>query len=155
MNESSPPVALSPSALGLDIGRKRIGVAGCDRLGLFATGLTTIERQSLPQVIEALRQIVQERDVTLLVIGLPYQLDGTMSAQAKNIRKTGQTIAKALKLPIAWVDERLTSFAAEELLKAENIAPSHHKGAIDRKAAALILQEWLDAQTTYPRRTNG
>ncbi len=148
MSTSVTPATFPPSALGLDIGKKRIGVAGCDRLGMFATGLTTIERQSLTQVIETLRQIVQERDVTLLVIGVPYQLDGTMGAQAKNIRKTGKTIAKALNLPIVWVDERLTSYAAEELLKAENISPSRHKAAIDRKAAAIILQEWLDAQAT-------
>jgi putative holliday junction resolvase len=89
---------------------------------------------------------VQERDVTLLVIGMPYQMDGTVGSQAKNTQKTGKMIGKALGLPIAWVDERLTSFAAEELLKAQNISPSRHKGAIDRKAAAIILQEWLDGQ---------
>lgn len=142
--------SICPSVLALDIGKKRIGVAGCDRLGLFATGLTTIERQSLPQVIEALRPIVQERDVTRLVIGMPYRMDGTIGPQAKHTRKTGQAIAQALNLPIDWIDERLTSYAAEELLKAENIAPSRHKGLIDRKAAAIILQQWLDAQAAAP-----
>ncbi len=135
-----------PSVLALDIGKKRIGVAGCNRLGMFATGLTTIERRSLDQVIAELRCLVVEREVTLLVMGMPFQMDGTIGTQAKNTRKTGKMIGKALGLPIAWVDERLTSFAAEELMKAQNIAPSRHKAAIDRTAAAIILQEWLDGQ---------
>jgi putative holliday junction resolvase len=137
-----------PSVLALDIGKKRIGVAGCNRLGMFVTELVTIERRSLGQVIEELHDLVQEREVTLLVIGMPYQMDGTIGAQAKTTQKTGKAIAKALGLPIAWVDERLTSFAAEELLKAQNISPSRHKGAIDRKAAAIILQEWRDRPTS-------
>jgi putative holliday junction resolvase len=132
------------AVLALDIGKKRIGVAGCDRLGMAATGLTTIDRAGLESVLVPLRALVQEREVTLLVIGLPYQMDGTIGAQAKQTQKTGRTIAKALNLPIVWVDERLTSFAAEEQLKAENIAPSRHKGLIDRKAAMIILQQWLD-----------
>jgi putative holliday junction resolvase len=137
---------MAPSVLALDIGKKRIGVAGCNRLGWVVTELMTIERRSLDQVIEVLRGLVRERDVTLLVIGMPYQMDGTVGSQAKNTQKTGKMIGKALGLPIAWVDERLTSFAAAELLKAQNISPSRNKGAIDRKAAAIILQEWLDGR---------
>jgi putative holliday junction resolvase len=129
--------------LALDIGKKRIGVAGCDQLGLFPSGITTIERRSLEQVIATLQAIVHDRGTNLLVVGMPYQMNGTVGAQAKQTRKTAKTIAKALNLPVEFVDERLTSFAAEELLKAENISPSRHKGAIDRKAAALILQQWL------------
>jgi putative holliday junction resolvase len=139
---------MAPSVLALDIGKKRIGVAGCNRLGWVVTELMTIERRSLEQVIEVLRGLVQEREVTLLVIGMPYQMDGTVGSQAKNTQKTGKMIGKALGLPIAWVDERLTSFAAEEWLKAQNISPSRNKGAIDRKAAAIILQEWLDGQAS-------
>jgi putative holliday junction resolvase len=137
---------LYPSVLALDIGKKRIGVAGCNPLGLLVTELMTIERRSLEQVIDVLRGVVTERAVTLLVIGLPYQMDGTVGSQAKTTQKTGKMIGKALGLPIAWVDERLTSFAAEEALKAQQISPSRHKGAIDRKAAAIILQDWLDMQ---------
>jgi putative holliday junction resolvase len=136
--------------LGLDIGKKRIGVAGCDRLGLFATGLTTIERTSLAQVIEELRAIVADRQVEQLVVGMPYQMDGTIGAQAKNTQKTAKAIGKALGLPIEFMDERLTSYEAEEQLKAEQISPSRNKGLIDRKAAAIILQQWLDAQKNEP-----
>ncbi|MGI0491510.1 Holliday junction resolvase RuvX [Alkalinema pantanalense CENA528] len=134
------------SALGLDVGKKRIGVAGCDGLGMAATGLMTIERKSFDYVVSILQTLVQERTVQVLVIGLPYQMDGTIGSQAKHTQKFAKALAKALNLPIEWIDERLTSFAAEELLHAENIQPSRNKGLIDRKAAALILQEWLDAR---------
>lgn len=132
------------SALGLDIGRKRIGVAGCDGTGLIATGLLTIECKSLEWVLEELRYLVREREVQVLVIGLPYSMNGTLGFQARQVQKWAGNIANGLNLPVEYVDERLTSFQAEELLKAENISPSRNKALIDRKAAALILQQWLD-----------
>lgn len=141
------------SALGLDVGRKRIGVAGCDRTGLIATGLTTIERTSFAQDVEQIQQIVNERQVEVLVIGLPYSMDGSLGFQAKQVQKLALKLAKALKLPVEYVDERLTSFQAEQLLIAENRSPSRHKGLIDRKAAALILQQWLDTRRTANNRS--
>jgi putative Holliday junction resolvase len=131
-------------ALGLDVGRKRIGVAGCDRTGLIATGITTIERQSFEQDVAQLRQLIQEREVQVLVVGLPYSMDGSLGFQARQVQKFATRIAKALNLPVEYVDERLTSFQAEQMLIAENRSPSRHKGLIDRKAASLILQQWLD-----------
>jgi len=132
------------SALGLDIGRKRIGVAGCDGTGLIATGLITIECQSFNSVVAQLQGIVQERQVQVLVVGLPYTMNGSLGFQARQVQKFAQRLAKALNLPLEYVDERLTSFQAEQLLQAENLSPSRNKGLIDRKAAALILQQWLD-----------
>lgn len=132
------------SALGLDVGRKRVGVAGCDRTGLIATGLTTIERKSFADDVAQLHRIVQERQVEVLVAGLPYSMDGSVGFQAKQVQKYAQRLAKALNLPLVYIDERLTSFQAEQLLIAENISPSRHKSLIDRKAAAIILQQWLD-----------
>ncbi len=134
------------SALGLDFGRKRIGVAGCDRTGLIATGITTIERASFEQDVEQLRQLVHERQVEILVMGLPYSMDGSLGFQARQVQKFTAKLAKALKLPVEYVDERLTSYQAEQLLIAEKRSPSRHKALIDRKAAALILQQWLDAR---------
>jgi putative holliday junction resolvase len=132
------------SALGLDVGSKRIGVAGCDGLGLMATGLTTIERTSFERDVQQLREWVQQREVKLLVVGLPYASDGTIGLQARQIQKFAKRLAKALQLPVEYIDERLTSVEAEELIKAENRLVSRNKGLIDRKAAAIILQEWLD-----------
>ncbi|MEM1172438.1 MAG: Holliday junction resolvase RuvX [Cyanobacteria bacterium P01_H01_bin.35] len=132
------------SALGLDVGRKRMGVAGCDGTGLIATGITTIKRTSFQQDIAQLQTIVEERQVQLLVVGLPYSMNGSIGFQAKEVQKYAQRLSQALDLPIEYVDERLTSIQAEEMLKSANISPSQNKGLIDRKAAALILQQWLD-----------
>ncbi|NEQ29870.1 MAG: Holliday junction resolvase RuvX [Leptolyngbya sp. SIO4C5] len=132
------------SALGLDIGRKRIGVAGCDRTGLIATGLTTLECRSLNEVTERLQRLVQERSVEVLVVGLPYSMDGKLGFQAKQVQKVAHRLGQALQLPVEFVDERLSSVQAEQLILAERRSPSRNKALIDRKAAAIILQQWLD-----------
>lgn len=132
------------SALGLDVGSKRIGVAGCDGTGLIASGITTIKRTSFIEDLAQLRGIVQEREVQVLVIGLPYSLEGNLGFQAKKVQNYATRVAAALELPVEYVDERLTSVEAEEMIKAEGISPSRNKGLIDRKAASLILQKWLD-----------
>jgi putative Holliday junction resolvase len=136
------------SALGLDVGRKRVGVAGCDRTGLIATGITTVERTSFERDVQQIQDIVNERQVEVLVVGLPYSMDGSIGFQARHVQKFATRLAKALHLPVEYVDERLTSFQAEQMLIAENRSPSRNKGLIDRKAAALILQQWLDTRRT-------
>lgn len=141
------------SALGLDVGRKRIGVAGCDGTGLIATGLTTIDRRSFQQDVEQIQQWVTQRQVQILVIGLPYNMDGSLGFQAKQVQKFADRLSRALQLPVAYVDERLTSVQAEQLLQAENRSPSRHKALIDRKAAAIILQQWLDDRRSQQTRT--
>ncbi|MFM8296008.1 MAG: Holliday junction resolvase RuvX [Microcystaceae cyanobacterium] len=132
------------TALGLDVGRKRIGVAGCDRLGLLATGLTTIHRTSFQQDVEQIQEIIQTRDITILVVGLPYQMDGQIGFQAKQVQKFSQRLSQILHLPIDYVDERLTSVEAEQQLKAQKRFSSYNKGLIDQQAAQIILQQWLD-----------
>lgn len=135
------------SALGLDIGKRRVGVAGCDGLGLLATPITTIERQSFAQDVEKFRQIVEERKVLLLVVGLPYSMDGSLGFQAEYVQNFAQRLGEALNLPIEYVDERLTSVEAEEQLKTKKRFSSRDKGLIDRQAAAIILQQWLDQRS--------
>lgn len=132
------------SALGLDIGRKRIGVAGCDRTGLIASGITTIESKSFAETVAQLSEIVAEREVDVLVVGLPYSLNGTVGFQAKQVQKFASRLSRALNLPIEYMDERLTSYQAEQMMLAQKVSPSRNKALIDRKAAALILQQWLD-----------
>ncbi|MBP0019775.1 MAG: Holliday junction resolvase RuvX [Cyanobacteria bacterium SBLK] len=132
------------SVLGLDVGKKRIGVAGCDGLGLIATGLTTIARSSFVRDVEQFKALVEERQVQLLVVGLPYSMSGEIGFQARQVQKYAKRLGVALSLPVEYMDERLTSVAAEEQMKAQNLSPSRHKAIIDRKAAAIILQQWLD-----------
>ena len=132
------------SALGLDIGLKRVGLAGCDGTGLIATGIGTLVRSSFERDVAYLRELVRERRVQILVAGLPYSLSGELGAQARQVQKYARRIATALDLPLEYADERLTSVEAEELMKTAGISVSQNKGSIDRKAAALILQQWLD-----------
>ncbi|WP_013322319.1 Holliday junction resolvase RuvX [Gloeothece verrucosa] len=132
------------SALGLDVGKRRVGVAGCDGLGLIATGLTTIVRSSFVADVEQLKQLVQQREAKILVVGLPYCMNGDIGSQARQVQNYATRIGKALQLPIEYVDERLTSYQAEEELKAQKRFSTRNKGLIDRQAAAIILQQWLD-----------
>jgi len=142
------------SALGLDVGSKRVGVAGCDGTGLIATGLETIECQSFKQVVAQLQRLVEERQVQVLVVGLPYSMNGSLGFQAKRVQKFAQRVSEVLHLPMEYVDERLTSYEAEQLMLAENRSPSRHKGLIDRKAAAIILQQWLDSRRREQKYTD-
>ena len=134
------------SALGLDVGKKRIGIAGCDKTGLIASGIATLERKSFEQVVADLKQLIEQRLVQVLVVGLPYSMDGKLGFQAQQVQKFSRRLSTTLQLPVEYVDERLTSFQAEQLLLAENCSPSRHKELIDRKAAAIILQQWLDTR---------
>jgi len=131
-------------ALGLDVGRKRIGVAGCDRTGLIAHGITTILRQSWEYDMNQLQALVNERQVDTLVVGLPYNMDGSIGYQAKQVQKFAWGASKHLAIALEFVDERLTSFEAEQMMMQARISPRDHKAMIDRKAAALILQQWLE-----------
>lgn len=133
------------SALGLDVGKKRVGVAGCDGTGLIATELTTIERTSWAHDLERLKQLVEEREAQVLVVGLPYSMNGTLGFQARQVQKWANRIAQALQLPIEYVDERLTSLEAQGQLQSQKrFSARRDKGLIDRRAAAIILQQWLD-----------
>lgn len=135
------------SALGLDVGKKRIGVAGCDGLGLLATELDTIVRTSWQKDIDCLRYWVKERNAEILVVGLPYCMDGSLGFQAKQVQKFAVKVSKVLALPVDYVDERLTSVEAENQLKSDRrFSPQYNKGLIDRRAATIILQQWLDQQ---------
>jgi len=135
------------SVLGLDIGRKRVGVAGCDGLGLGATGITTVIRTSFPQDVAAFRELVRDRQATALVVGLPYTMDGEEGKQAASVRRYAERLAKSLELPLHYIDERLSSIEAEEAIQQTGRSPSRHKPEIDRRAAAILLQRWLDRRS--------
>lgn len=132
------------SALGLDIGRRRIGVAGCDGTGLIATGLTTLHRASFVGLVSDLEAIAQTRQAQVLVVGLPLTMAGEEGFQARQVRKVAEALGQALNLPVVYMDERLSSVEAEQLMRAAGHSVAHEKALIDRKAAAIILQRWLD-----------
>ena len=132
------------SALGLDIGNKRIGVAGCDKLGFLATPLTTVNRSSFEKDLEIFQELVNQREATILIVGMPYAMDGTLGKQANLVKQYAEKLALSLNLPIEYVDERYTSLDAQDLLKKQKRFNSYDKGMIDQVAAQIILQNWLD-----------
>lgn len=134
------------SVLGLDVGRRRIGVAGCDGLGLLATELTTVQRSAFAQDVAQFEALVRDREVQRLVVGLPYCMDGSIGQQAQKVQRYAERLANALDLPLEYIDERLTSVEAETQLKAQKVSVMRNKGRVDRKAAAIILQRWLDTR---------
>jgi putative Holliday junction resolvase len=121
------------AALGLDIGRKRIGVAGCDRLGLSVTELTTLEGLPFAEIVTQLQTLVDARQVDILVVGLPYAMDGSLGKQARKVQGFAQRLSQALGLPIEYVDERLTSYQAEQMLWSAGKSPCAIKPSWTKK----------------------
>ncbi|MEM7041894.1 MAG: Holliday junction resolvase RuvX [Pseudomonadota bacterium] len=131
--------------LGLDVSKKAIGVAGTDPDWQLATPLVTIGRTRLKADLERLRSLLAERAAGALVIGLPLNMDGSEGPRCQAIRQFAKDVDRALNLPILLWDERLTTFAAEE--RADEIGLKGRKKAnlLDAIAAALILEDVLDA----------
>ncbi|APB33757.1 Holliday junction resolvase-like protein [Gloeomargarita lithophora Alchichica-D10] len=133
--------------LGLDIGRKRIGVAISDPTGLLATGLPTLTWPTAPQ---ALAQIVQVRHPQVLVVGLPAYPDGRPSAQTRYTQKQGGYLGRCLHLPVVYVDEVLTSWSAAQTLDRRRYrSEADYRAAVDQQAAILIVQQWLDSHSFH------
>ncbi|GAB4355083.1 MAG: Holliday junction resolvase RuvX [Cyanophyceae cyanobacterium] len=131
------------TAIALDVGRRRIGVAGCDRLGLGAVPLMTIARSTFDEEVAQLRAIATERGATVLIVGVPLVGPGQSEKQMRYCKKWGRRFGEALDLPVVWVDEQLSSIEAEAALRDRGVRPSENKAAIDQVAAAVILQRWL------------
>lgn len=127
------------SVLALDVGRRRIGLAGCDPLGLTVSPLPALARGRFPADLQRLEPLVRERRVTALVVGLPLDAAGQPTPQAGHCRRYGERLARALALPLAWVNEHASSWAAAE----RHGLQGDRSGALDSAAAALLLEQWL------------
>ncbi len=133
--------------LALDYGTKRIGVALSDELGWTAQPLETFERRTLERDIGHIRDLVHAHEVVRVVLGLPLRLSGEVGPAARVVQEFVVRLAEALPVPIDTWDERMTTKAAEELLIAADVSRKKRKGALDRVAAALLLQSYLEAQS--------
>jgi len=132
--------------IGLDIGTKRIGIAVSDPLFLTAQPLTTISRQPEQKSIEEIEKIVSEYQSTVIIVGLPRNMDGSLGYQAEDVQNYAALIREKLNIEIIFIDERLTSKEAERILIEQNKKPSKNKGLIDVASAAIILQQYLDGR---------
>lgn len=134
--------------LALDPGSKRIGVALSDELGWFAQPLETYERRSLKLDVAHIQDLVERHEVAEVVMGLPILMDGRPGAQAEAARLFMERLAQDLPVPVVAWDERLTTKAAERLLIEADVSRQKRKGAVDRVAAALLLQSYLENRST-------
>ena len=130
--------------LGLDLGSKRIGVSICDEKQLIATPLKTINRNSLENLINELKIIIDENDIKGIIIGNPLNMDGSSGSSAQSVKDTSQNIEKNINIPICLWDERLSTVGAFNLSSQLDINVSKREKKIDENAAAFILQGAID-----------
>jgi putative Holliday junction resolvase len=138
----------SPSSMrvaGLDIGEKRIGVAVSDALGITAQPVAVVERKSVRRDVEAIRAMLAEHRVGRIVAGLPLQMNGTEGTQAARVRAFADALAAATGVEVSYQDERLTTVQSERLLVESGMRREKRRAVVDKVAAVLILQAWLDA----------
>ena len=135
---------LTGRIMGLDIGDKTIGVAVSDLMGMTAQGIKTIKRTSEKNDIEEIKQIIKEKQVNLIVSGLPKNMNGTVGPQGEKVQKFCELIKEETGLEIEFWDERLTTVAAEKTLITADVSRKKRKNVIDMMAAVLILQGYLD-----------
>tara|TARA_B100000029_G_scaffold453801_1_gene479887 strand:+ start:664 stop:1128 length:465 start_codon:yes stop_codon:yes gene_type:complete len=127
------------SILSFDLGHKRIGLAGCDALGLTITRLPAIHRKTFQEDLMKIKFLCQQRKVEGLIFGIPLDQKGHLTKQAQYCTRYGKNLAKSLDLPMAWVNEHSTSWEAQELYKL----PKDRSGKLDSAAAGLLLEQWL------------
>lgn len=129
--------------LGIDYGEKRIGLALSDPLQIIASPYNTIPNN--PKLVTKIQSIIKEKDVEIVVVGLPKGMKGQVTASTEKVLEFTE-ILKQNNIHFELEDERLTSVSAEKALIKQGIKTGHNKGLIDQTAAAIILQQYLDGQ---------
>jgi putative Holliday junction resolvase len=132
--------------LGLDLGRRYIGAAITDEIGLTVHPFGAIERRSFDEDLRTLLDLLGERTINQVVVGLPINMDGSEGPMAQSARVFALRLEKALEVPVALQDERLSTFEARNRLNS-GVRPSRRrrKKNLDANAAAVILESWLSA----------
>lgn len=151
MDHGSTMPALKPRVLGLDVGSRRIGIAISDPLGLTAQGLPTLLRQNKRLDFEQLARIITDYQVSEIVVGYPLRLSGAEGIQSGKMQIFADELRKKFGLPVHLWDERLTSTQANRLLRETDLSIKKRGQAVDRMAATLILQNWMEAKGSFER----
>jgi putative holliday junction resolvase len=141
-----------PKILAIDWGWVRLGLAVSDDLGLTAQGLGIISRTSEAQALDAIEVQVRILGVDAFVVGLPRNMDGSDGPSAEAVRGFGRALEERFRRPVHLWDERLTTLAAERMLKGAGVRRRARRGVVDQVAATLILQGFLDRQQALLRR---
>ncbi|UTR14285.1 Holliday junction resolvase RuvX [Salipaludibacillus sp. LMS25] len=135
--------------LGLDVGTKTIGVAVSDELGWTAQGVETIKREEndLDKSIERLEELIADHHITKIVVGLPKNMNGTIGPSGEACQQFAKELSQRTGLNVDLWDERLSTVAAERMLVSADVSRKKRKKVIDKMAAVMILQGYLDRQT--------
>ena len=131
--------------MALDVGERRIGVAISDPLGISAQGVEVYERRGLEQDLAHCRALADEWRVERWVLGLPLNMNGSEGPKVEEVQRLGAQIAEITGLPVDYMDERLTTVAAHRVLIEGGTSRKKRKGVVDKLAAVLILQSWMQS----------
>lgn len=133
--------------IGLDLGTKTVGVAVSDYLGIIANpvGTLRIEENNLNQALELVKNVVKEQQAEKIVLGLPKNMNGSIGFQAEYCLEFKKMLEDEIKLPVIMVDERMTSIMANNIMLEADISRNKRKKNVDKLAATIILQSYLDS----------
>ena len=143
MQRSTNKSQVSGPVLALDLGEKLVGTAISDERLITTKRLPPLKRSSWKKLLQEIRNLVERFDAQTIVVGLPVRLDGTEGDAAENVRRLASNLARSVVQPVYLQDERLTSFAATENLKAEGLKAEDIPALVDGEAAATILRDFL------------
>jgi len=141
-----------PRLLGLDVGHKRIGMAVSDPLGITAQGIETLQRRNKRTDFQQLAKVIRNYHVSGIVVGLPLRLSGSASAQTEKVTAFAEELRTRFQLPVHLWDERLTSVEANRLMRDADASIEQRAASVDRMAATLILQSFMDAHAAQQDR---
>jgi len=145
-NRAMAETPLPGRILALDVGARKIGLAISDPLGITAQGLETLRRGNKRADLEYFETVIRKNDVREIVVGHPLRLSGSASAQTEKVEEIAEALRRRFQLPVHLWDERLTSAQAHRVLRESGISIRKRGQAVDRMAAVLILQSFLDSR---------
>jgi putative holliday junction resolvase len=136
--------------IALDVGKKRIGVAVSDALGITAQGLPTLQRKNKRADLAWLSRIAEERAASMFLVGNPLNMSGSEGRQAEWVREFADDLTRHTSIPVRLWDERLTTVEASRVLRESGIGIEKRAAAVDRLSAVILLQSFLDSLPTAP-----
>ena len=138
--------------LGLDLGTKRIGVALSDEMGWTAQPLEVIQSRSLTKDLAAITALIRNNEVEEVVLGLPRHMNGRLGPEAERVKNFGARLAEEAPIKISYWDERLSTVSAERALLEADVSRAKRKKVVDKIAAGIILQGYLDFRSSRDNR---
>ncbi len=132
--------------MGLDVGKKRIGVAVSDESGALAQGRSAVSRTSDAKALDEIGKMIEEQGIRTVVVGMPFNMDGTKGPSAEDAERLGRKLAEKTGVHVVYWDERLSTKEIEDIMIFSSVRRKARRQVIDKMAAQLILQNYLDSK---------